>query len=153
QMRHPAVEMIETRLRQLAGKITREHIIAAVRTTEVTRDSAGYGQVAHLRKTPHAELGVLWVAATTPVTAPFIPYHLGVTDVPPEYKKHRYLTHGEAERGMDSQWQGLESTQYAFRVYKRLFYLTSEHQEQFLPEVTAALVAFESKLAAAQAGV
>lgn len=150
KMRHDAVKMMEDRLRSLAGKITLDHVIAAVRTTEVTRDSAGYGQVAHLRKTAHPELGVLWVAATTSVAAPFIPYHLGVTEVPAEYQRHRYLTEGEASRFMDRQWQGVESTRYAFNVYKRLFYLTSEHREEYLPEVTAAFVAFETKLAQAQ---
>jgi hypothetical protein len=156
QMRHPAVVLIEDRLRGLAGKegkVGIKDVMAAVRTTEVTRDSAGYGQVAHLRQTSHAELGVLWVAATTSVTAPFIPYHLGATDVPPEFKKHRYLTEGEAARFMDGDWQGVESTQYAFRTFKRLFYLTSEHQAEFLPEVTKALEAFEAGLIANQPDV
>ena len=153
KMRHAAVVLIEDRLRGLAGKVGIKDVMAAVRTTEVTRDSAGYGQVAHLRKTPHAELGVLWVAATTSVTAPFIPYHLAATDVPPEFKKHRYLTEGEAARFMDGDWQGIESTHYAFRTFKRLFYLTSEHQAEFLPEVTKALQAFEAGLIAAQPDV
>jgi hypothetical protein len=146
RMRQEAVAMMEDRLRKLAGKIRLEDVIAAVRTPELTRDSAGYGQVAHLRKTSHPELGVLWVAATTSVTAPFIPYHLGVTDVPPEYQRHRYLSDGEASRYMDREWQGIESTRYAFAVFKRLFYLTNEHREEFLPEVASALVAFESRL-------
>lgn len=150
KMRHEAVGAIEERLRKLRGKIGLKEIMAAVRTTEVTRDSAGYGQVAHLRKTPHEELGVLWVAATTPVAAPFIPVHLGVTGVPEEYQRHRYLTAGEAERYMDPNWQGIESTRYALRVFKRLFYLTSERRDQFLPEVTQALEAFEDGLIAAQ---
>ncbi len=146
KMRHEAVSMMENRLRKLGGKISLEDMIAAVRTPELTRDSAGYGQVAHLRKTSHPELGVLWVAATTSATAPFIPYHLGVTEVPAEYQRHRYLTEGEASRFIDSEWQGIESTRYAFAVFKRLFYLTSEHREEFMPEVTAALSAFESRL-------
>lgn len=150
KMRHAAVAMMEERLRELAGKITLTDMIAAVRTPELTRDSAGYGQVAHLRKAAHPELGVLWVAATTSVTAPFVPYHLGVTEVPAEYGRHRYLTESEASRFMDQQWQGMESTRYAFRVFKRLFYLTSEHGAEFLPEVTSALGDFESKLAEAQ---
>jgi len=153
KMRHDAVVLIEDRLRKLAGKIRIEDVVAAVRTTEVTRDSAGYGQVAHLRKTPHAGLGVLWVAAGTPVTAPFVPFRLAVNDVPPEYKRHRYLTAGEAERFMDPAWQGIESTCSAFRTFKRLFYLTSEHREQFLPEVTASMTAFEASLIAAQPAV
>jgi dipeptidase len=73
-----------------------------------------------------------------------------VNDAPPEFKRHRYLTAGEAERGMDPAWQGIESTSYAFRTFKRLFYLTSEHREQFLPEVNASLTAFEGSLIAAQ---
>src|SRR5262245_10505107 len=62
KMRHEAVAMMEERLRKLGGKIRIEDVMAAVRTTEVTRDSAGYGQVAHLRKVQRPELGVLWVA-------------------------------------------------------------------------------------------
>src|SRR5262249_33617222 len=150
QLRHKAVVMMEERLRKRAGKITLQDVIAAVRTPEVTGDSAGYGQVAHLRPAPQGELGVLWVAATTSVTAPFLPYHLGVTDVPPEYKRHRYLTEGEARKFLDPEWQGVESTRYAFRVYKRLYYLTKEHQDEFLPEVTKALEAFEAGLIADQ---
>jgi hypothetical protein len=70
-----------------------------------------------------------------------------VTEVPAEFQRHRYLTEGEASRFMDREWQGIESTRYAFGVFKRLFYLTTEHKEEFLPEVTAALTAFEAKLA------
>ena len=87
------------------------------------------------------------------MTAPFVPFRLGVNDVPPEFKRHRYLTAGEADRFMDPAWQGIESTRYAFQAFKRLFYLTSEHRDQFLPEVTASLTAFEAGLIAAQPAV
>jgi hypothetical protein len=150
KLRHEAVVLIEERLRKLKGQIGLKDIIAAVRTTEVTRDSAGYGQVAHLRKDIHPDLGVLWIAATTPVTAPFIPYHLGVNDVPAEFKRHRYLTEGEADGFMDAAFRGIESTRYAFQVFKRLFYLTEERSREFLPEVTQALEAFESGLISQQ---
>jgi dipeptidase len=149
-LRHPAVEMMEKRLGALKGKIGIIEVMAAVRPSELTRDTAGYGQVAHLRKGVHAELGVLWVAGASPLTAPFTPFHLGVTDVPPEFKRHRYLTAGEAERFQDLDHQGLESTRFAFRTFKRLFYLTKEHEEKFLPEVTEALEGFEAKLIAQQ---
>jgi dipeptidase len=109
--------------------------------------------VAHLRKGVHSELGVLWIAATTAVTAPFVPFHLGVQHVPPEYQRHRYLTGGEAARFKDPAFQGLESTRYAFRIYKRLYYLVMEHPEKFLPEVTEALKAFETGLIAQQANI
>jgi dipeptidase len=150
KLRHEAVVLIEERLRKLKGQIGLKEIIAAVRTTEVTRDSAGYGQIAHLRKDIHQDLGVLWIAATTPVTAPFIPYHLGVNDVPAEFKRHRYLTEGEAAGFMDTAFRGIESTRYAFQVFKRLFYLTEERSQEFLPEVTKALEAFESGLISRQ---
>jgi dipeptidase len=149
-LRHEAVAMMEKRLRGLKGKIGVKEVMAAVRPIELTRDSAGYGHVAHLRKGVHAELGILWVAGASPLTAPFTPFHLGVTDVPPEFKRHRYLTAGEADRFQDPDQQGLESTRFAFRTFKRLFYLTKEHEKRFLPEVTEALEAFEAKLLAQQ---
>lgn len=149
-----AVQMIEDRLRARAGRIGLEDMIEVVRTPELTRDSAGYGQVAHLRKGLHQELGTLWVAPAPPVAAPFIPYRIGVQDVPPEFKKHRYLTAGEATRHyIDGQDMGLESTRYAFRACKRLFYLATSHDAKFLPEVVEALTAFESGLIATQTTV
>jgi dipeptidase len=147
-MRHAAVELIENRLRDIAKarKITLRDVMTAVRTTEVTRETAGYGQVAHLRKDVPAELGILWVAGAPASAAPFIPFRLGVTSVPPEYQRHRYLTENEAARFQDVEQRGIESTRYAFQTYKRLLYLVQEHEEKFLPEVTEALVAFEDRL-------
>lgn len=153
KMRHEAVRMMEERLGKLKGKITVKHMMAAVRTPELTRDSAGYGQVAHLRKEVHRELGVLWVAAASPLTAPFIPWYVGADDVPAEYKRHRYLTEGEAAKFIDPKSRGIESTRYAFRSYKRLFYLMKEHEDRFLPEVSQAIVAFESRLIDRQSAV
>ncbi len=146
KMRHPAVSMMEERLEKRGNGVTLKDLIAAVRTPELPRDSAGYGQVAHLRSRPRRELGILWVAATSSLTAPFCPWYIGAAHVPAEYGKHRYLTEDEAAAFIKPQWQGVESTRYAFRVYKRLFYLTKEHEENFLPEVTEALTAFESRL-------
>ncbi len=151
---HLGVHHIEDRLRNLGRRVTLEDIIAIVRTGEVTHDSAGYGQVAELRNAEHPELAVLWVAATTPETAPFVPFRIGVTDVPPELKYHRYLSSGQARDAyIDEEVRGLESTRFALRTYKRLRYLMEEHEEKFLPEVTEALVAFEGRLIAEQADV
>ena len=146
QMRHSAVARIEGELRAKAGKITLADVIAAVRDPQLTGDSAGYGQVAHLRKDLRRELGILWVAPASPLTAPFVPWWLGVKDVPPEFKRHRYLTEDEAARFMDPKQQGLESTRYAFQEFKRLFYLVKERQNKFLPEVTEAFETFERRL-------
>jgi dipeptidase len=152
QMRSSVVELIEGRLKDKAknGKVTLRDVMSAVRTTEVTRETAGYGQVAHLRKGVHPELGILWVAGAPASAAPFIPFHLGVTAVPPEFQRHRYLTEAEAAKFQDLDQRGLESTRYAFRVYKRLLYLVQEHEAKFLPEVTEAFEAFESRLIAEQ---
>ena len=74
--------------------------------------------------------------------------------VPPEYRRHRYLTAGEAERsGIARTQQGVESTRYVNRAVKRLLYLVDEHRDSFLPEVSAALAAFENRQLAAQPAV
>ena len=145
-----AVRMIEDRLRARAGRIGLQDMIEVVRTPELTRDSAGYGQVAHLRQGVHRELAALWVAPAPPVAAPFVPWRIGVQDVPSEFKRHRYLTAGEATRHIRDEDIGLESTRYAFRACKRLFYLAKSHEAEFLPEVVETLTAFESGLIAEQ---
>ncbi|HJO04795.1 MAG TPA: C69 family dipeptidase [Acidobacteriota bacterium] len=151
---HLGVHYIEDQLRNLGHKVTLEDMIHIVRMGAVTHDSAGYGQVAELRDVAHPELALLWVAATTPETAPFIPFRIGVTDVPAELKYHRYLSSGQARDAyVDEEVRGLESTRFALRTYKRLRYLMEEHEEKFLPEVTEALVAFEGRLIAEQTAV
>lgn len=117
------------------------------------KDSSGYGQVAHLRAGLRPELRTLWVAPAPPLTAMFIPWRIGVESVPPEYRRHRYLTAGEAARTIDPAERGVESTRYANRLAKRLFYLVEEHREVFLPEVRDTLEAFEERQLAAQPGI
>jgi dipeptidase len=135
---------VQDRVRKLAPKVCVKDLMQILR--DVGRDSSGYGQVAHLRPNVHTELGILWCAPTSALTAPFIPYRVGVTDVPPEFKRHRYLTDGAAKRSVSASEQGLESTRYANRECKRLYYLVSEHRKEFLPEVDQALGAFEGQL-------
>lgn len=117
------------------------------------RDSSGYGQVAHLRSGVHPYLQTLWIAPGPPLTAAFVPWRIGADSVPAEYRRHRYLTAGEAERAIPAAQQGLESTHYVNRSVKRLLYLVNEHRDAFLPEVSAALAAFEDRQLAAQPGV
>jgi dipeptidase len=118
------------------------------------RDSSGYGQVADLHPNVTPDMRTLWVAPGPPITAAFVPWRLGVELVPPEYRRHRYLTFGEADRqNIDPVQQGLESTRYADRAVKRLLYLVDEHRDVFLPEVSAALRAFDSREIAAQPGI
>ena len=153
RMREPVVSLIEKRLKDRSGKITLLDLIEVLRTPEVSRDSAGYGQIAHLRADVPKELGVLWVTLSSPVTAPFVPIYIGTQSVPQEYGWHRYLTTGEAQRFLDADHMGLASTKSAFHIYKRLYYLACGHPNKFLPEVVEALNAFEKRLLDAQAAL
>ncbi len=118
------------------------------------KDSSGYGQVAHLRANIHPDLRTLWVAPGPPVTAAFVPWRMGVESVPPEYQRHRYLTAGEAERQTIALAdRSVEGTRYVNRAVKRLLYLVDEHRDEFLPEVSAAMAAFDRRQLASQPAV
>lgn len=136
---------LEKELRD-AAPISLSDMLSAVRDPRLSKDSTGYGQVAHLRSDVRPELRTLWVAATGSVTTPFVPYRIGVQHVPSQYGKHRYLTKGEATRYVTTDWQIQEATEFAGRTFKRLMYFTCDQPERFLPEVTEALTAFEFRL-------
>ncbi len=143
---------VEAAVRAAAGKVDVHLLMDQLRATG--RDSSGYGQVAHLRADIHPLLRTLWVAAGPPITAGFVPWRIGVESVPSEYRRHRYLTAGEAERSsVRREDQGVESTRYVNRAVKRLLYMVEEHRSQFLPEVNAALAAFDRQQLAAQPAV
>jgi len=118
----------------------------AVRDPRISGDATGYGQVAQLRDNGRAEMNLLWIAPTGSITAPFIPYRIGVQSIAPQFGKHRYLTKGEATRFVTHDWQIQEATEFAGRTFKRLMYYTCDHPGTFLPEVTDALTAFENRL-------
>ena len=144
--RSPTVKIIEDRLRQKAKvtKITLRDMLDTVRDPLISGDQNGYGQVAHLRQgVTHLELNMLWVAATGSITTPFIPYWIGVNKVLPEYGKHRYLSHREAEGFVTKDFQIQEASRFAYITFKRLMYYTCDKPDAFLPEVTQALTAFE----------
>jgi len=142
---------VEARLRADAPRVAVGDLMKVLRSTG--RDSSGYGQVAHLQSKVPPDLRTLWVAPGPPVTAPFVPWRIGVESVPPEFRRHRYLTAGEAERTVDPTQRGLESTRYANRAVKRLLYLVDEHREAFLPEVVALLEAHDNRMLEAQPAV
>jgi dipeptidase len=141
-VRYPRSEM-EKEL-EAAAPVTLREMLDAVRDGRISKDSTGYGQVAHLRPDVRPELRTVWVAPTGSVTAPFIPWRIGVASVPPEYGKHRYLTKGEATRFLTRDWQIREATLFAGRLFKRLMYFSCDRPGKFLPEVTEALTAFEN---------
>jgi len=144
----PAVKVIEERLHRQAtvSKITLREMMDTVRDPLISGDQNGYGQVAHLRAgITRPELNMLWVAATGSITAPFIPYWIGVDRVLPEYGRHRYLSHRESEGFVSKDWQIQEASKFAYIIFKRLMYYTCDKPEKFLPEVTEALDAFENQ--------
>lgn len=150
-VRYPRIE-VEKEL-AAAAPVTLREMLNAVRDRRISKDATGYGQVAQLRQNVAPELPLLWVAPTGSVTAPFVPWRIGVTSVPAEYGKHRYLTKGEATRYLTRDWQIREATQFAGRLFKRLMYFTCDRPAKFLPEVTEALTAFENRMIAEQTGL
>lgn len=149
-----APKEVEQELKELAP-VSADEMMAMVRDPRIADDEAGYGQVAQLRADlPHPEiLSTLWVAPTGSVTAPFIPWHIGVSRVPPEYRMHRYLTKDSAPTFLDNDFQAQEATKFAGRVFKRLMYYTCARPEKFLPEVTSTLEAFEENMLTEQRSV
>jgi len=151
QERYPRSAM-EQELRD-AAPIDLRAMMNAVRDPRISMDSTGYGQVAQLKDNGRSDMNLLWVAPTGSVTAPFIPYRIGVQEIAPQFGKHRYLTKGEATRFLTPDWQIQEATEFAGRTFKRLMYYTCDRPEQFLPEVNEALTAFENRLIDEQADV
>ena len=128
-----------------AAPVDLRQMMNAVRDPRISMDSTGYGQVAQLKDNGRPDMNLLWIAPTQSVTAPFIPYRIGVQGIAPQFGKHRYLTKGEATRFVTPDWQIQEATEFAGRTFKRLMYYTCDHPEKFLPEVTEALTAFENR--------
>jgi hypothetical protein len=138
---------MEDELLALAPSITVEDMMRYVRDPRVADDEAGYGQVVQLTgKVSHPGLLKAWVAPTSSVTAPFLPWYLGAQRVPPEFGRHRYLSKGSGSTFLHPDFAGQEATLFAGRVFRRLLYHTAEHPELFYPEVKNALTAFESGL-------
>jgi dipeptidase len=133
-----------------AAPIDLRAMMNAVRDRRISKDTTGYGQVAQLRARGRPELNLLWVAPTGSVTAPFIPYRIGVQRIAPQFGKHRYLTKGEASAFLTRDWQIQEATEFAGQLFKRLMYYTCDHPGKFLPEVNEALTAFENRLISEQ---
>ena len=147
-VRYPRDELEEEL--KAAAPIDLRAMLNTVRDPRLAKDSTGYGQVARLRSGVRPENRTLWVAPTGSVTTPFVPWRIGVQEIPPQFGKHRYLTKGEATRFVTKDWQIQEATEFAGRTFKRLMYFTCDHPDKFLPEVIEAITAFEDQLIAAQ---
>jgi len=151
QEKYPRSAM-EKELR-VAAPIDLRRMMNAVRDPRISQDTTGYGQVAQLRGGGRPEMHLLWIAPTGSVTAPFVPYRIGVQRIAPQFGKHRYLTKGEASAFLTPDWQIQEATEFAGTLFKRLMYYTCDRPQRFLPEVTESLTAFENRLIAEQDAV
>ncbi len=150
--KYVAPAMIEQELAR-AAPVTLEEFMATVRDPRFSSDRTGYGQVAQLRSGVDSDLLRLWVSPIAAATSPLIPYSIGVSDEPPEYRQHRYLTKDAGSTFLDPAYAPQEGTEFAGRLFKRLMYHTCTHPEQFYPEVRAALRGFEQGMRAEQATV
>lgn len=145
-MRSESVVEIERKLQELAPDMTFREFMNVVRDPSISQDSNGYGQAARLpQDIAHPDLRTLWVAPTGSITAPFVPWRMGVTSVPPEFRKHRYNTKGSATTFVTAEASLQEATEFAGRLYKRVMYYTCSNPQKYLPEVTEALTAFEDQ--------
>lgn len=134
---------VEGELSDLAPVSVTE-MMAMTRDPRIADDEAGYGQVAELVAGVDPDLVQIWVAPTGSVTAPFIPWWLGVQEVPLEYAQHRYLTKDAASSFLNPDYREQEATEFAGRTFKRLMYLTCTRPETYLPLVVEALDGFEA---------
>lgn len=160
KLRWEGVKWVEDQLLTKArepAKIGIPDLCELLRTPRLTGDTAGYGQIVPLFPAScDADLRLMWHAPVGACAAPLVPVHLGVESIPAEFRQHRYLGHGEAERFIDGRVaetisavpRGVEATRSAVAIYKRLLYLAFEHPDMFLAEVHGTWKAFEAALSA-----
>lgn len=125
--------------------VTEKDLMVRVRDPRIADDEAGYGQVVSLHDVEDPDLLRLWVAPTVSVASPFVPWHLGVESVPPEFGQHRYLTTGASSSFLNPDFQLQEASQFAGRLFKRVLYYMCSAPDTFLPLVTDMLTAFEAE--------
>lgn len=125
--------------------VTEADLMERVRDHRIADDQAGYGQVVSLLPGTDADLLRIWIAPTGSVSAPFIPWWLGVTSIPPEYGEHRYLTAGSSGSFLSPDYQLQEASSFAGRVFKRVLYYMCSAPETYMPVMTRVLTGFEEQ--------
>lgn len=124
--------------------VTEKDLIERVRDYRISDDESGYGQVLSLLPNPDPDMIRIWVAPTSSVTAPYVPWWLGVESIPPEFGLHRYLYKDAASTFLDTDYQFQEATHFAGRTFKQVLYYTCSDPESFLPIVQRMLHGFEN---------
>ena len=154
QIRSEPVKMGEKYLKDLGSNITIEDVKKLFRIKPIHNRASKYAQIAQLKDDKPDSLGVLWVGIGPIQETIFLPYYAGISEVPLEYRQHRYLTKNEGKVFMlPESKQGQETTDYAFRAYDRLFMLVEQHKEEFRPEVKKFIQSYEQELINKQSSV
>lgn len=125
--------------------LTEEKLMQRVRDPRIADDQAGYGQVVSLRAGIDGDLLRIWIAPTGSVSAPFIPWWLGVQSIPAEYGQHRYLTTGASSSFLNTDFQLQEAAVFAGRLFKRVLYYMCSDADRYLATVTDMLTGFEAQ--------
>ena len=148
--RWKGVQWIEEKIKKLSErpeKINLKDVMWAIRTSKLTGDTAGYGQIVPLFNPSFNDLRMLWHSPIGAVASPFSPVFIGQNVVPEEFMMHKYLTVGESHRFSDERKkdvkdsislvsQGVESTVSAVYECKRLLYLILQNEKLFFTVAT-----------------
>lgn len=133
--------------------VTVADLIERVRDPRISDDEAGYGEVASLRHGVDRDMVQIWIAPTSSVAAPYIPWWLGVRRVPASFREHRYLTKDAGSTFLNPDFAGREATDFAGRRFKQVLYAMCQQPKVFLPVVTRVLQSFEAESRADMAWV
>lgn len=125
--------------------VSEEDLIARVRDPRISEDESGYGEVVSLNSETDPDLIRMWVAPTSSVTAPFVPWWLGVQEVPPEYAQHRYMIKGAGSHFLNPKFANQEASDFAGRRFKQVLYYTCSKPGVYLPIVQKTLRGFEAQ--------
>ncbi|TLD17975.1 uncharacterized protein PgNI_02577 [Pyricularia grisea] len=125
--------------------LTEEKLMERVRDVRISDDEAGYGQVVSLKAGVDRDMLRIWIAPTGSVAAPFVPWWLGVNNIPPEFAEHRYLTTGASSSFLNPDFELQEASEFAGRIFKRVMYYMCSAPETFHPVVTSMLTGFENQ--------
>lgn len=125
--------------------VTEKDLIERVRDPRISNDEAGYGQVVSLHADIDPDMYRIWIAPTSSVAAPFIPWWLGAESIPPELGEHRYLTKDAESTFLNPDYQLQEASLFAGRLFKRVLYYMCSAPRAFLPIVKQGFIGFEDQ--------
>lgn len=125
--------------------VTEKDLIERVRDPRISNDEAGYGQVVSLHPDTDPDMYRIWIAPTSSVAAPFIPWWLGAESIPPELGEHRYLSKDAESTFLNPDYQLQEASLFAGRLFKRVLYYMCSAPRTYLPIVKRAFIGFEDQ--------